>query len=74
MIFDYFYLENTLCGFSFYARSLSKEASFKNPQVFGSNLSNAVHSVLLVKRLTIYYNQEKKLYYLNLMRYSHASE
>ena len=56
MILDYFYLENTLCGFSFYARSLSKEASLKNPQVFGSNSSNAVHSVLLVKRLTIYYN------------------
>ena len=59
---------------SFYARSLSKEASLKNLQVFDSNLSNAVHSVLLVKRLTIYYNQEKKLYYLNLIRYSHASE
>ena len=61
MILDYFYLENTLCGFSFYARYLSKEASLKNPQVFGSNSSNAVHSVLLVKRLTIYYNQEKKI-------------
>ena len=74
MILDYIYLENTLCGFSFYARSLSKEVSLKDLQVFGSNLSNAVQSVLLVKRLTIYYNQEKKLYYLNLMRYSHASE